>query len=69
MRCDKCHRVMKGTTAYDGACDCGGLIEATPEETAIAVAFFKKNYPEDYEYYRTNFGQESIHQRERVISH
>jgi hypothetical protein len=22
---------MKGTTAYDGACECGGLIEADPE--------------------------------------
>lgn len=31
MRCNKCHRAMKGTTAYDGACFCGGLIEATPD--------------------------------------
>jgi len=30
MRCNKCHRPMAGTTAYDGACACGGLIEATP---------------------------------------
>jgi len=28
MRCNRCHRAMKGTTAYDGACECGGLIEA-----------------------------------------
>jgi hypothetical protein len=28
MRCGKCHRPMAGTTAYDGACECGGLIEA-----------------------------------------
>ena len=27
LRCAKCHRPMKGTTAYDGACACGGLIE------------------------------------------
>lgn len=24
--CNKCRRTMKGTTAYDGACECGGLI-------------------------------------------
>ncbi len=24
----RCHRPMTGTTAYDGACQCGGLIEA-----------------------------------------
>ena len=27
-RCNKCHRPMKGSTAYDGACECGGLIES-----------------------------------------
>lgn len=32
MRCNKCHIPMKGSTAYDGACECGGLIEATPPE-------------------------------------
>lgn len=31
-RCNRCHRPMKGTTAYDGACECGGLIEAAPPE-------------------------------------
>ena len=30
LRCNRCHRPMKGTTAYDGACGCGGLIEAAP---------------------------------------
>lgn len=30
MRCNRCHRPMSGTTAYDGACECGGLIEAAP---------------------------------------
>ena len=30
MRCNKCHRSMRGTTAYDGACACSGLIETTP---------------------------------------
>lgn len=36
MRCNRCHRPMLGTTAYDGACACGGLIEAstTPEKGA-----------------------------------
>lgn len=29
-QCNKCHRSMAGTTAYDGACECGGLIEAVP---------------------------------------
>lgn len=27
LRCNRCHRIMRGTTAYDGACSCGGLIE------------------------------------------
>lgn len=31
-RCNKCHRPMKGTTAYDGACQCGGLIEGVPTD-------------------------------------
>jgi hypothetical protein len=31
-RCNRCHRAMKGSTAYDGACGCGGLIEAVPAE-------------------------------------
>ena len=30
MRCSRCHRPMAGTTAYDGACECGGLIEREP---------------------------------------
>jgi hypothetical protein len=29
-RCNRCHRPMPGTTACDGACSCGGLIEETP---------------------------------------
>lgn len=35
-RCNRCHRPMTGSTAYDGACACGGLIEAvrTPERSA-----------------------------------
>jgi protein gp37 len=28
-RCNKCLRRMMGTTAHDGACACGGLIEST----------------------------------------
>ena len=28
LRCNRCHRPMRGTTAYDGACECNGLIEA-----------------------------------------
>jgi hypothetical protein len=31
LRCGKCHRPMRGTTAYDGACACGGLIENTTD--------------------------------------
>lgn len=34
MRCNRCHRPMEGTTAYDGACECGGLIEAAPNPHA-----------------------------------
>lgn len=30
MRCNRCHRPMAGTTSADGACACGGLIEAAP---------------------------------------
>lgn len=30
MRCNRCYRPMRGSTAYDGACECGGLIEALP---------------------------------------
>lgn len=31
MRCNQCHRPMAGTTAYDGACECSGLIEVSPK--------------------------------------
>ena len=31
LRCNKCRRVMRGTTAYDGACECGGLVETILE--------------------------------------
>jgi hypothetical protein len=31
MRCNKCHRPMLGTIAYDGDCGCGGLIERNPD--------------------------------------
>lgn len=27
LECNKCHRPMKGSTAWDGACECGGLIQ------------------------------------------
>jgi hypothetical protein len=30
FRCNKCHRPMLGSTSLDGACECGGLIEAAP---------------------------------------
>jgi hypothetical protein len=32
LRCNRCHRPMPGTTAYDGACACGGLIENAPAD-------------------------------------
>lgn len=31
-RCNRCHRPMKGSTPADGACYCGGLIEAAPKK-------------------------------------
>ncbi|KKM83819.1 hypothetical protein LCGC14_1305540 [marine sediment metagenome] len=34
--CGKCHRPMAGTTAYDGACKCGGLI-ADAEAEAVKL--------------------------------
>lgn len=37
MRCNKCHRPMKGTTGHDGACACGGLIEADPPKPDVEV--------------------------------
>ena len=30
MRCNRCHTKMRGGSAFDGACKCGGLIEACP---------------------------------------
>jgi hypothetical protein len=30
LRCNRCHRPMAGTDCWDGACACGGLIEAVP---------------------------------------
>jgi hypothetical protein len=36
LRCNRCHRPMVGTTAYDGACACGGLIEVDPKSRAHA---------------------------------
>ncbi len=30
FRCNRCHAPMKGTSAHDGACECGGLIENVP---------------------------------------
>lgn len=27
VRCNICRRPMTGATAYDGSCECGGLIE------------------------------------------
>lgn len=28
--CNRCRRPMRGSTAYDGACRCGGLITVKP---------------------------------------
>lgn len=30
-KCNRCHRPMKGTAAYDGACACGGIIVEVAE--------------------------------------
>ena len=35
LRCGRCHRPMLGTTAYDGACACGGLIEVVLMPTRV----------------------------------
>jgi hypothetical protein len=35
---------MKGTTAYDGACECGGLIEAAPAPRRAGSALRTVNY-------------------------
>ena len=40
-RCNKCHRPMPGTGAYDGACGCGGLIEAVPAPKSPAPELHK----------------------------
>lgn len=45
MRCNRCGRAMKGIGYYDGACECGGLIEAAPRPapsgpSAHAFAYF-----------------------------
>lgn len=51
-RCNRCHRPMKGTTAYDGACICGGLIEAVPTPTIEQLDGGEDQYStEDREYY------------------
>ena len=41
FRCNKCNRPMKGSTAYDGACECGGLIENEPKPKTKHSAFFE----------------------------
>lgn len=46
-RCNKCHRDMPGTTASDGACACGGLIEAKPEEKLVQVETKSEAKPEE----------------------
>jgi len=33
LECNRCHRVMRGTTACDGACECGGLIHVCDPRT------------------------------------
>jgi hypothetical protein len=33
LECNRCHRSMLGTTAYDGACECGGLIQVRRKDT------------------------------------
>jgi len=38
MRCNRCLRPMLGTTAYDGACACGGLIEGNLLDKSKKIA-------------------------------
>jgi hypothetical protein len=33
LECNRCHRVMRDTTACDGACECGGLIHVCDPRT------------------------------------
>jgi len=37
LRCNKCHRAITGTSAHDGVCECGGLIEAVPNVVDLAA--------------------------------
>jgi len=38
LRCNKCgHRAITGTTSHDGACECGGLVEAVPNVVDLAA--------------------------------
>lgn len=60
MRCNICKRQIAGTTAYDGSCECGGLIEEDKLNQAlldiakaqfvsvniIYEADFKEEYPD-----------------------
>ena len=32
LECNRCHREMAGSTPYDGACECGGLIQVRRHE-------------------------------------
>ncbi len=51
MRCNRCYRPMAGTTPADGACACGGLIEASPlidhERRALLLNHFAEKWLKD----------------------
>lgn len=50
FRCNKCHRSLLGSAGHDGACACGGVIEAAPppklrpEVVAIVKGMAFKRY-------------------------
>jgi hypothetical protein len=44
-RCNKCHKPMKGSTAYDGACACGGLIETIWDDAPVRIPIPKPGGP------------------------
>jgi len=35
LRCNRYHQLTKGTTAYDSACECAGLIERVYREVFV----------------------------------
>lgn len=43
MRCNRCKQPMTGLTPYNGACHCGGFIEADEEDRRVADLYLRAN--------------------------